>query len=563
MRRPELLTSLRHRDFRLLMAASTVSFACSWAYAVALTVWIFQETGSAAWVGAATIGRFVPALLFSAYAGVIAERFERVRLMVVLDLVSAALMAVLALLTAVHAPVLLAIAAAGIASTIGTVYEPASAALTPQLVDERQLGSANALRNTMEELVVIAGPAIGAVMLLGGPAWVCILLNAASFLASAIIVGRIRTRSRPVDVTEGGELGPIRQMLVGVKAIVASQTAAVLVAFSIVASFVYGVDTVQFVVISRDILGTGAEGYGYLLMGLGVGGILIAALIPRIERLPRLGPVILVGIAVYCVPTLLFLITSSPAVGFGIEVVRGAGTIVVDVLAVTALQRTLPPDQIARVFGAFGALVLGAIVLAAFVTPLAIDAFGFDATLWLAGAAVPLLCLLGVPALRAMDQQAAQRQAELAPVVRLLESCRLFASSSPGALEQLAAVIEYVDVPAGEVVVREGQKADGFYVVETGRLEVSAHGEFADEQWLGELVAGEYFGEIGLIERIPRTATVRTLERSRLLRVPGDDFVDALTEATPSAALLDGVSTRLRRTHPSRDMRRSVAASEG
>ncbi|MDQ3028856.1 MAG: MFS transporter, partial [Actinomycetota bacterium] len=91
------------------MEATAVSVACSWAYNVALTVWIFQETGSAAWVGAATIGRFVPALLFSAYAGVIAERFERVRLMVVLDLASMVVMLLLALQTAVHAPVALAI----------------------------------------------------------------------------------------------------------------------------------------------------------------------------------------------------------------------------------------------------------------------------------------------------------------------------------------------------------------------------------------------------------------------------------------------------------------------
>ena len=97
MRQPGLLTSLRHRDFRLLMGATAVSVACSWAYNVALTVWIFEETGSAAWVGAATIGRFLPALLFSAYAGVIAERFERVRLMVILDLDSAVVMLVLAL----------------------------------------------------------------------------------------------------------------------------------------------------------------------------------------------------------------------------------------------------------------------------------------------------------------------------------------------------------------------------------------------------------------------------------------------------------------------------------
>jgi CRP-like cAMP-binding protein/predicted MFS family arabinose efflux permease len=562
MKLPDLFTSLRHRDFRLLMEATAISVACSWAYNVALTVWIFNETGSAAWVGAATIGRFVPALLFSAYAGVIAERFERVRLMVVLDLASTVVMLVLALETAVHAPVALAILTAAITSTMGTVYEPAATALTPQVVGERDLGSANALRNTLENVLIIAGPAIGALLLIAGPPSVCILLNAVSFFVSAIIVSRIHARSAPVDVTEGGEAGPFRQMLVGLKAIVTSETAAVLVAYSVVASFVFGVDTVQFVILSRDVLGTGAEGYGYLLMGLGVGGVLMAGFIPRIERLPRLGPVILLGIAFYCAPTLLFLVVSSPVVAFAIEVVRGAGTLVVDVLAMTALQRALPSDQMGRVFGAFGGLVLLAIVIGAYVTPIGIDVFGLDATLWLAGAAIPVLCLLGVPALRVMDRQAAARLAELAPRIELLERCDLFASISPGALEQLAGAADYIEVALGEFVVREGEEADAFYVVASGRLTVTSRGEAGREQYLGELGAGEYFGEIGLIERIPRTATVKTLEPNRLLRVSGQDFLDALTEAAPSVALMEGASARLRRTHPSLSVSQA-AGSDG
>ncbi len=563
MKRPGLFTSLRHRDFRLLMQATMISVACSWAYNVALTVWIFNETGSAAWVGAATIGRFVPALLFSPYAGVLAERFERVRLMVVLDLASTAVMLLLALETAVDAPVALAIVTAAVASTMGTVYEPAATALTPQVVGETDLGSANALRNTLENVLVIAGPAIGALLLLVGEPWVCILVNAASFLASAVIVSRVRSRSEPVDVTEGGDAGPFRQMLVGVKAIVTSETAAVLVAYSVVASFVFGVDTVQFVILSRDVLGTGAEGYGYLLMGLGVGGVLMAGFVTRIERLPRLGPVILVGMFFYCAPTLVFLVASSPAVGFVVEVVRGAGTLVVDVLAMTALQRALPSDQMARVFGAFFSLVLLAIVIGAYVTPLGIDAFGLDATLWLVGAAVPALCLLGVPPLRVMDRQAAARRAELAPRVALLEQCDLFSSSSVGALEQLAGASEYVEVAADESVVSEGEEADAFYAIVSGRLGVTAHGEAGRPQHLGELVAGDYFGEIGLIERIPRTATVKTVEPSRLLRVSGSDFLDALTEAAPSVALMEGASARLRRTHPSLSIGSQVTRSDG
>ena len=83
-----LTAPLRHRDFRLLMTAFAISCAGSWAYNVALAVFVFEQTHSPAWVGAATIGRFVPSLLFGAYGGVLAERFERVRLMAGLDWLS-------------------------------------------------------------------------------------------------------------------------------------------------------------------------------------------------------------------------------------------------------------------------------------------------------------------------------------------------------------------------------------------------------------------------------------------------------------------------------------------
>jgi MFS family permease len=547
-----LTRSLRHRDFRLLMGAFSASAVGSWAYNVALAVWILDETGSAWWVGAATIGRFVPALLFSTYSGVVADRFERVRLMIVIDIACGLLMAVLAVETALHAPVLVAILTAAMCTTLATAYEPAVAAITPQLVGERDLASANALRNTVDNLCVIAGPGIGAVLLLVGPPWLAIAVNALTFLVSALLLARTRTRSTPVDVTEGGEAGVLKQMLVGVEAMLASSSAGVLVAYSVVATFVFGLDTVLFVVLSRDVLGTGAEGYGYLLAGLGAGGVLAAGLVTRAERRPRVGLVILAGMAAYCLPTLVFLVAGNPVLAFVVQVVRGAGTLFVDVLAVTALQRSLPQDRLARVFGAFETLMLAAVLLGGVVAPLLVEGIGLDAALWFSGLVVPVLCLLGWPVLRRMDAVAVERHALLAPRVALLTRCDLFADVSAGSLDQLADAAEETTAQPGEAVVTEGERADAFYVVVEGELAVSASGEQEQQLALPSLGAGDYFGEIGLVEQVPRTATVTATAPTRLLRIDGDAFLAALTEAAPSPALLDGMSARLGRTHPSR-----------
>jgi MFS family permease len=543
-----LLAPLRYRDFRLLTSSLAVSGAGSWAYNVALAVYVYEQTHSAAWVGAATIGRFVPSMVFGAYGGVLAERFERVRLMVVLNLICTVLMGALALLTQAEAPVLLVIVLAGVNAVVSMAFTPADYAMTPQVVPASSLAAANTIRNTVENLTVIAGPALGGLLLLLGPVPVAFAVNAGTFLLAAALTAMVSQRSRPVDVTEGGEAGPLRQMMVGIETIRTSMTATVLVAYSVIASFVYGVDTVLFILLSKYQLDTGANGYGYLLAGLGVGGVAAAGLVNRISAWPRLGTVILVGMATYCLPTLLFLVVDNPAVAFVIQGVRGAGTLVVDVLAMTALQRSLPEDKLARVMGAFFTLVLGAISLGALLTPQLYEHSNLDATIWAAGLGLPALCLLGWPWLVRMDTANLAHLAEVRPRILVLQRAAILADASQAVLDRLASTALEMDVPAGTAVVTEGEEADAFYVIESGAMAVHSHGGSTVSTQLPALGAGDYFGEIGLLERIPRTATVVASVPSKVLQIAGDEFLDALTSATASTSLLEGARIRLLRT---------------
>jgi CRP-like cAMP-binding protein len=107
-------------------------------------------------------------------------------------------------------------------------------------------------------------------------------------------------------------------------------------------------------------------------------------------------------------------------------------------------------------------------------------------------------------------------------------------------------------VPAGTVLVAEGAQADAFYVLTEGRLDVSAIGETRTEPvHLRSLEPVSYVGEIGLLGHMPRTATVTATSQSMLLRIGGEDFLDALTRLSASPSLLEGARTRLALTHPS------------
>jgi MFS family permease len=543
-----VLAPLRHRDFRLLTISLGISGAGGWAYNVALAVYVYEETHSPLWVGAATVGRFVPSMLFGAYGGVIAERFERVRLMIVLNLMMAALMAVLTIITAAHGAALLVIVLCAVNGVLSMTFTPADYAMTPQVVPADQLAAANTVRNTVENLTVIAGPAIGGALLWLGPPPITFAVNGATFVVAAVFTAMVRERSKPVDVTEGGEAGPFRQMLVGIAAIFGSVTAALLVTYSVIASFVYGVDTVQFVLLSKERLGTGTDGYGYLLAGLGVGGVAAAGLVNRISSWPRLGTIILVGIAVYCAPTLAFFGLHSPVAAFVIEVIRGGGTLIVDVLALTALQRSMPAEKLGRVMGAFFTLVLGAISLGALLTPILYEHTSLNATIWAAGVVLPALCLLGWPWLVRMDNANVAHLAAIKPRVLVLQRAAILAEASQGVLEQLATTATELTVPAGTAVVTEGEEADAFYVIESGAMAVESHGASMATQQLPALGEGDYFGEIGLLEHIPRTATVTASEPSVLLRIEGSSFLEAMTSASASSSLLEGARVRLART---------------
>ncbi|HEY5319079.1 MAG TPA: cyclic nucleotide-binding domain-containing protein [Solirubrobacteraceae bacterium] len=279
----------------------------------------------------------------------------------------------------------------------------------------------------------------------------------------------------------------------------------------------------------------------------------MAAAVDRLAGSRRLAPIILAGLAGYCLPTALLTVIRSPGLAFALEVVRGGSTLIVDVLAITALQRAVASDQLARVFGVFFAFILGAISLGTLVTPAIVSAFGLSAGLLIMAFAPFALGALGFPALLAIDRQTAAGTQALAPRIAVLESLEIFATASRPVLERLAAAATEVAFGSGSSIVREGEPAGALYVLLEGEVEVTARGEAGGpERAIRRMTAPTYFGEIGVLERIPRTATVTALTDCRCDEIDGDELLQALTSAPPSSTMMENARSRLSLTHPSR-----------
>lgn len=545
-------SALAHRDFRYLLSALAVSKVGDWLYGVAFVVFVFEQTGSPAWVAAASIVRLSPYVLFGTLGGVLADRYDRRSVMLVADFARALLMFALAALTAASGSVVLAMAVVFAATTLGTPFDPAQTALVPAVVGEEDLAATNAVSSAVEHLAILIGPAIGGALLLVGPAPLAFAINGATFLLSALCVAAVRTRTAVDSQDRADPL--LRRLTAGFRAIAAQREVGLLVAFIVTVTFVYGVELVVWVLVSERLLGTGSEGVGFILAALGAGGLLAAGLSGRLVATKQPAILMLVLAFALGLPLASLSVIRLPALAYAVLVVEGAANIVFEVFAITTLQRLVRREVMARVFGAIDSFAVGGIVLGSMLAPLLINLLGLRVTLIIGGMTLPLLTLLSLPVLRGIGQRAVDRMDELAPRVELIDGLRIFEGADRAALEAVAGTVEERTVPPGCAVIREGDAAQDFFVVVEGELDVLSSGEAGGPQVsVNTLRAGDYFGEIGLLQQSPRTASVVTTTDCVLYRISGDDFLTAVTAArVMPGALLESMSGRLARTHPSR-----------
>ena len=128
--------------------------------------------------------------------------------------------------------------------------------------------------------------------------------------------------------------------------------------------------------------------------------------------------------------------------------------------------------------------------------------------------------------------------------LRLLADLSIFAGAPPFAIEGLASACREVRVPAGAVVIRAGDPADALFVIVGGSAVVTA----ASGAVLATLGVGDYFGEIGIVKGVPRTATVTAATGSTLVRIEAEDFLALIRDGAVARGVLGrGVGVRLAR----------------
>jgi MFS family permease len=387
IRRPRLPGG---RPFHLLITSLAVSSCGDWLYNVALLALVYERTGSPTWVSLTTAARVAPMVILGPLGGVLADRYDRRRLMIGADLVRAGLMVVLGIVAAAGLPILLAPVLAGAAAAAGVVYPSCVAACTARFVDDHELQRANAVRSAVGQVAIVVGPALGALMMVVAGPSASFLLNAMTFISSAVAVGAIRAVHQFAPPERTGELqmpSVLSDIKSGAEALRGAPAAIRLVAADLLCSAVYGMLTVTLVLVGRDV-GAGTGGYGLLLGGFGVGGVIGAAVTARLDAPSRWRGTLAVALLLVAISVAGLGVAPSLVGALALAVLGGGGMIVGEVLGETALPRMLEDEVLARAYGLVFPMAISGIVAGSLIAGPLVSAFGVTGTMAVGGAAV-------------------------------------------------------------------------------------------------------------------------------------------------------------------------------
>jgi MFS family permease len=495
----------RSRPIRLLLIAWCLSYAGDLAAFTAASVYVYHA-GGAAYVGLLGLLKALPGALLVPLVASWSDRVRRERLLMVSVALRALLLAAAAAVMTGDAQAILVLVLVGLEAGLASVLRQVQAALLPWLArTPDELTHANTAVGVMQSAAMLGGPALAAALLAVGTPQDAMLAACGLTAVAAAVLARVRPISSHQPARAAGRLKQLRlDMAAGFEAGVRRRGMLPLVIPAAAQTFARGVLSVLTVTIALNLFALGSAGVGWLTAVLGAGGVLagpVAAVLVRGQRVARC---FAAGVAGWGVPMILLAFTHArywPYLMFGLI---GAANVFDDAGVYSALQQVIPSRLIGRALGMRRAVLLLSMGLGSIVAPLLIDAWGARGALIATGLLLVVIVALSVPSLTAIDHKISAP----GPGLALLRQVPFFGPLPFAIVEHLASELQSATYEPGDLIIRDGEPGELFYMIADGRVRVCKNG---DE--LRQMGTGESFGEIALLRRVPRTATVIAMSR--------------------------------------------------
>jgi MFS family permease len=311
--------SLRYRDYRLLWSGAILSNVGTWMQFVALSWYVFELTHSAFWVSFITFVNFVPNV-FSPIGGVLTDRLDRKRILLVTQAFMMADAAVLAILAWAGVATLPAVVILTFGQGMAFAFNgPAWQSYIPSLVPPEAMVNAIALNSAQFSLARVIGPAIGGVLIIASGPGLVFGINAASFITVLLALSLIRSRSHPAPARR-----TLRDLLAGgIRYTWHQRRIRIMIATIAVQSFFGAPVTALLPIYAADVYGRGATGYGTLAAAIGAGSVLGALLLGRLGSRSSPGAIAR-SMMTLAVALLAFALVPSYGAGLALLVLYGA-----------------------------------------------------------------------------------------------------------------------------------------------------------------------------------------------------------------------------------------------
>jgi MFS family permease len=537
-----------NRNLRRAQLSFLGAWTAEWAFTVALGIVAYRDGGATA-VGLVGLLRMVPAAVIAPLAAPLADRARRERVLVLVSTVRGLATATAAIVVAANGPAMIVYILAAVSTVAATLYRPAHSALLPSLCRSGdELASANVVRGLLDSLATLAGPLLAAVLLEFTDVAVVLAVASGASLAAALLLRlHYEAPSRPA-APPGVHL--IAEAAEGIKAVVWSRDLALFIGLTTAQTFTRGTLTVFTVVIALDLLHVGEPGVGALTAAVGAGAVIGSLAASLLVGSRRLAQWFGVGVALWGVPLALIPFFPQQVAALSLLACIGVGNALVDLGLFTLMARLAPDEVLGRVFGVLESLIALSVGLGALLASLLIDLFSARTAPVVVGVLCPILVVAAWRRLRGLDRSIG----DLDKKIGLLQRVPMLQPFPLPAIEQLARALEPICVPAGHVLFRQGDPADRCYVIEQGAADAVRDGRLVTR-----LGAGDGFGEIALLHRIPRAAMVRAATDLQLHSLTCEQFLPVVTgfplSARQARASVDTMLERFSPEGPADDTR--------
>ena len=508
---------------------------------LAMLVYAYSQGGATA-TGVVSLALLIPTALFAPFAGPIIDRFGATRTLLAGYACQAVAMGATAASLLLQAPPGVTYVLGAVTAMLLVVTHPAHAVVSPGIVRTAgQLVALNAITGWILSVGLVLAPAGAGLILTGSSPGAVYAAGAVCLLVSALLVAPLRNLVPPLPSDTDASGHTLRQLAQGARMLATSSAPREVVIVLGATFFMVGAFDVLVVVLAVGSIGLGGSGAGYLTATHGAGAVLGAVASLALIGRARLVPVML-GAALLAAGAFVLLgFETSVLVAFTVAAVTGVSRSLLEVSGQTLLQRVTSTELLARVFALKEALAMAAWALGSISVPIVIAFAGNRGALFVTGLIVPAIVLLRLRPLLAVDAAAT------IPTVRiaLLRSVGIFRALPCPELEGLAQNASDMVVRAGDLIVRQGDVGDSYFAIADGTVEI-----LRDDVHQNTLGRGDGFGEVALIDNVPRTATVRALTDTMLVAVERTPFLVAITGHAPTNHKVEQVAAERRPAKP-------------